>query len=91
MRLPGVPWFAAYMRAGSSKPPYVVADYIAGVFGIDGAKTTAAAVALVAGTVNVYRTSTADVETLTPNEVITAGGIPATAPALTKRIVAFLP
>lgn len=91
MRLPGTPWFAGYMRAGSSKPPYVVADYVAGVFGIDGAKTTAAAVALVAGTFNMYRTSTSDVEVFTPNEVVAAGGIPATAPALTKRIVAFLP
>ena len=91
MRLSGTPWFATYMRAGSSRPPFVVADYVAGVFGIDGAKTTAADVALVAGTFNVYRTSTTDVETLTSNQVIVAGGFPATAPSLTKRIVAFLP
>lgn len=91
MRLPGTPWFAPYMRAGSSRPPFVVADYIAGVFGVDGAKTAAAAVALVAGTFNEYRVSSTDVETFTANKVITAGGIPATAPALTKRIVAFLP
>lgn len=91
MRLPGTPWFAPYLRAGSSKPPEVVADWDAGIIGIGGAKVTAAALTAVAGTFDVYSTSSTDVETFAAAQVITAGGIPATAPSLTKRRVYFLP
>lgn len=91
MRLPGTPWFAPYLRAGSSQPPQVVADWDAGVYGIDGKKVTAAALTAVAGTFDVYSTSSTDVETFAAAQVITAGGIPATAPALTRRRVYFLP
>lgn len=91
MRLPGAPWYAGYMRAGSSKPPQVVADWFAGIFGINGVKVLASALTAVAGTFDVYSTSSTDVETFAAAQVITAGGIPATAPALTKRRVYFNP
>ena len=91
MRLPGDPWFAGYLRAGSSKPPQVVADWNAGIFGINGLKVAASALPAVAGTFDVYSTSSTDVETFLAAQVITAGGIPASAPALTKRRVYFNP
>lgn len=91
MRLPGAPAFAPYLRAGSSKPPEVVADWFAGVYIIGGKKVVASALTAVAGTFDVYSTSSTDVETFAAAQVITAGGIPATAPALTKRRVYFLP
>ncbi|MES2753778.1 MAG: hypothetical protein V4659_03860 [Pseudomonadota bacterium] len=91
MRLPGAPWFAPYMRAGSNKPPQVVADWFAGIYGINGSKVAASALPAIAGTFDVYSTSSTDVETFAAAQVITAGGIPATAPALTKRRVYFNP
>lgn len=91
MRLPGTPWWAPYVRPGASVVPQVVADWNAGVYGIGGAKVPASALPAVAGTFNVYSVSSTDVETYTAGVVITAGGIPATAPALTKRRIYFTP
>lgn len=91
MRLPGTPWWAAYVRPGASVVPEVVADWNAGVYGIGGAKVLASALPAVTGTFNVYSVSSTDVETYTAGVVIGAGDIPATAPALTKRRVYFTP
>lgn len=91
MRLPGTPWWAPYVRAGSSKPPQVVADWNAGIYGIDGKRVLASALPAVAGTFDVWSLSTTDVDTFAAGVVISAGGIPATAPALTKRRSYFLP
>jgi hypothetical protein len=91
MRLPGTPWWGPYVRPGASVVPEVVADWTAGVFGIAGSKVAASALPAVTGTFDVYSVSTSDVETFTAGVVITAGGIPATAPALTKRRIYFTP
>ncbi len=91
MRLPGTPWWAPYVRPALSVVPEVVADWDAGVYGIGGSKVAASALPAVTGTFNVYSVSSTDVETFTAGVVITAGGIPATAPALTKRRIYFTP
>lgn len=91
MRLPGTPWWAAYVRPGKSVVPDVVADWNAGVFGIDGAKVAASALPAVAGTFDVWSVSSTDVESFSAGVVIAPGGIPATAPALVKRRVYFAP
>lgn len=91
MRLPGTPWWAPYVRPGQSVVPQVVADWFAGVFGIAGDRVAASALPAVTGTFNVFSVSSTDVETFTAGVVITAGGIPATAPALTKRRIYFIP
>ena len=65
MRLPGTPWWAPYVRPGASVVPKVVADWNAGVYGIDGAKVLASALPAVTGTFNVYSVSSTDVETYT--------------------------
>lgn len=91
MRLPGTPWWAAYVRTAASVVPQVVADWDAGVYGIDGAKVLASALPAVAGTFDVYSVSTSDVETFTAGVVIAPGDIPATAPGGVKRRVYFTP
>ena len=91
MRMPGVPWWAGYVRPGESVVPDVVADWDAGVYGIAGAKVAAGALPAVTGTFNVWSVSSTDVETYSAAVVIGAGDIPATAPALTKRRVYFAP
>lgn len=91
MRLPGTPWWAPYVRAGASVVPHVVADWDAGVYGIDGAKVTASALPAVSGTFDVYSVSSTDVETYTAGVVITPGDIPAAVPSLVKRRVYFTP
>lgn len=91
MRLPGTPWWAPYVRPDASVVPQVVADWDAGVYGIDGDKVLASALTAVTGTFDVFSVSSTDVETFTPGVVITGGGIPATAPALTKRRIYFKP
>lgn len=91
MRLPGTPWWSPYVRPGAWVVPQVVADWNTGVYGIGGAKVAASALPAVTGTFNVYSVSTSDVETYTAGVVITAGGIPATAPALVKRRIYFTP
>ena len=89
MRMPGTPWWSAYLRPAESRVPDVVADWDAGVYGIDGGKVAAAALPAVAGTFDVWSVSTSDVETFAAAQVITAGGIPATAPGGVKRRVYF--
>lgn len=91
MRLPGSPWWGIYLRPSASVVPYVVADWTAGIYGIDGVKVLASALTALAGTFDVYSTSTADVETVALAQVITPGGIPATAPGSVKRRVYFAP
>lgn len=91
IRKPGTPWFAPYMLAGFARVPAVVADYTGSVFGVDGKRSLAAAVALVAGTYDVYTISTAGLVTTALAAAITAGDIPASAPMDVARIVAFLP
>lgn len=89
MRLPGAPWWGPYLRPGASVVPQVVADWTGGVYGIGGAKVAASALPAVAGTFDVYSVSSTDVETFAAGQVITAGGIPASAPSLVKRRVYF--
>lgn len=89
MRLPGTPWWTPYVRPGLSVVPEVVADWNAGVYGVGGAKVAASALPALSGTFDVYSVSSTDVETFAAAQVITVGGIPATAPALTKRRVYF--
>lgn len=92
IRRPGTPWWSPYMLAGSSRVPYVVADYSGSVFGVDAVRTAASAVAAVSGTFDVYTTATpSGVVTVELSKVVAAGGIPATAPGGVSRIVAFLP
>ena len=89
MRMPGTPWWAAYVRPAVSVVPQVVADWDAGVHGLGGVKVAASALPAVTGTFNVWSVSSTDVETYSAGVVIGAGDIPATAPALVKRRVYF--
>ncbi len=89
--LPLDPWFADYVPANTGRVPAVVADYDNAVFGINGVTSTAAAVALVAGTFDVFTTSDTAVVTEELNHAVLAGDIPATAPANVSKIVAFDP
>lgn len=91
MRLAGAPWWASYVRSGSSVVPQVVADWDAGVYGVGGEKVAASALPAVSGTFNVWSLSTSDVETYSAGVVIAAGDIPASAPSLVKRRVYFTP
>lgn len=91
MRMPGTPWWSPYVRPSASVVPQIVADWDASVYGINGAKVAASALPAVSGTFNVYSVSSTDVETYTAGVVIAPGGIPATAPALTKRRIYFTP
>ncbi len=92
IRRPGTPWWAPYMRPNENRVPKVVADYTGSVFGVDGIRTAASAVAAVAGTFDVYTTATpSGVVTEQLSRVVTAGQIPATAPGGVSRIVAFIP
>lgn len=94
-RLPGPPWWQPYATAtGDLRLPWAVADYEAGVFGVDLSRTAAAAVALVAGTFDVWTTATAGAggaTTIESAHVVVAGDIPATQPANVARIVAYIP
>lgn len=87
MILPGPPWFAPYVPQGVSRVPDFVADYAGSVFGIEGKTVAASAIAALAGTYLVERTTTSAVTTA--QEVLEAGDIPATAPANTTRIIGF--
>ncbi|MCU0909794.1 MAG: hypothetical protein MUE98_00175 [Rhodobacteraceae bacterium] len=89
LRLPGVPWWAPYGLAGDNRAPYVVADYQGGVYGVAGQRTAAAAVALVAGTFDLFTTDGATTAELA--HVVAAGDIPATAPGTVTKIVGFVP
>lgn len=92
MKLPGTIWYAPYAtQTGDLRLPYVVADYENGIFGVDGVKTTASAVAAVAGTFDVYTTATDNSVTEELNHAVIAGDIPASAPVGVKKIVAFIP
>lgn len=85
------PWWAAYVPAGTGRVPYAVADYDNGIFGIEGAIATAAEVADVTGTFDVYTTDTGDETTSELNHVVAADDIPATAPGGVSRIIAYVP
>lgn len=89
MRHPADPWFAPYASGGVLRLPFVVADYARGVFGVDLARKPAAAVALVAGTFDVFSTRPGQSTLVERGRVVTAGGIPAAAPAGVSRILAF--
>lgn len=92
LRQPGTPWWSPYVRAGENRVPYAVADYANSVFGVDGLRTAASAVALVAGTYDVYTTATpSGIVTEQLSRVLTAGQIPASAPGGVSKIVAYLP
>jgi len=92
LRQPGTPWWAPYVRPNENRVPKVVADYAGSVFGVDGIRTAASAVAAVAGTFDVYTTATpSGIVTEQLARVVTAGQIPATAPGGVSRIVAFIP
>lgn len=88
MQLPGVPWFAPYVPEGRSTVPYFVADYANSVFGIDGLLVAASALPAIEGSYIVERTTTALITRGV--ETLTAGDIPATAPAGTTKIVGYL-
>lgn len=89
MRLPAAPWFADYVRDGSSKPPAFVADYDAGVYGIDGAKVPASSLPDIEGTYDLYTVDGSDVETFDASEVLTAGDITEAQPVDVNRYVGF--
>lgn len=91
VRKPGSPWFAPYLQDGSSKPPYVVADYTNGVFGIDCLRATAAQVALVAGTYDLVTTKPGLATLVETSKVVVAGDIPATAPVGVSQIIGYQP
>lgn len=91
IRLPGTPWWAAYVEEGRARVPAVVADYDNSVFGIDGARVLAAAVADVAGTFDLYTTATGGAVTLEAAHTVVAGDIPASAPPGVTGIVGFAP
>lgn len=90
MRLPATPWWAPYVRPGQSQVPQVVADWDAGIFGIDGARVAASALPTVSGTFNVYSTPVSGAETFTAGVVIAPGDIPTAAPVGVRRRVYFL-
>lgn len=91
-RRPGPPWWSGYCLAGDNRAPAVVADYVNGVFGVNGIRGTAAQVAAAAGTFDVYTTSApGGVVTSELAHVVLAGDIPATAPGGVGLIRAFLP
>lgn len=90
LRMPGTPWWAPYALAGDNRAPYAVADYAGSVFGVEGARSTAAEVAAVAGTFDVYTTDGSGT-TAELNHVLIAGDIPATAPGTITLIRAFVP
>ena len=71
MRMPGTPWWAPYVQAGSSQVPYVVADYANGVYGVSGQKVVASDLAAVTGTFDVLTLDFADVETIQAGRVLT--------------------
>lgn len=92
IRQPGTPWWSPYVRPNESRVPYAVADYANSVFGVDGLRTAAAAVAAVAGTYDVYTTATpSGAVTAELAHAVLAGDIPATAPVGVSRIVAYIP
>jgi hypothetical protein len=92
MRMPGPPWWQAYATTdGALRLPVIVADYTAGLFGIDLAQVPAASVAAASGTFDVWTTSTGDVTTIDLAETVTPGDIPATAPMGVALIRAFAP
>lgn len=92
MRQPGAPWWGDYMLDGDCRVPAVVADYGAGVFGVDGETVLAAAVAAVAGTFDLYTwPEGGGAPTIELAEAVTAGDIPASAPTGVTRIVGYLP
>ena len=91
-RLPGRPWWQPYCTdTGNLRLPFVVADYANGIFGVDLKRTPASAVAAVAGTFDIWNTTTLGVTTVSLSQVITAGGIPATAPGGVAKRIAYLP
>lgn len=89
LRLPGSPWWAAYVEAGRARVPDVVADYAGSVFGVAELRGLAAAVAAVSGTFDLYTTTTLGVTTLQAALAVSAGGIPASAPLGVAKIVGF--
>ena len=92
MKMPGAIWYAPYATAtGDLRLPYVVADYENDIFGVDGVRTTASAVAAVSGTFDLITTETDDDVVTELNHAVIAGDIPATAPVGVAKIVAFVP
>lgn len=92
MRKPGTPWWAGYMLEGDCRVPAVVADYDGGIYGVDGVQTAASAVALAAGTFDLYTYpdggGAPDVDL---SETVIAGDIPSSAPVDVAKILAYLP
>ncbi|MCV2870632.1 hypothetical protein OEW28_18625 [Defluviimonas sp. WL0002] len=90
MKMPGAIWYAPYATAtGDLRLPYVVADYENGVFGVDGVRTTAAAVAAVTGQFDLYTTATGGAVTEELDHSVFAGDVPATAPGGVAKIVGY--
>lgn len=87
MLLPGIPWFAPYVRAGLATVPDFVADYAGEVYGIDGLRKTAADLPDIAGTFLVRRVTTT--KTTLGQEVLTAGDITEAQPSGTLSIVGY--
>ncbi|WP_243612928.1 hypothetical protein [Shimia aestuarii] len=87
--LPAAPWFAPYVRPITSVPPAFVADYDAGVYGIDGAKVPASSLPGIEGTYELYTVDGSDVETFDASEVLTAGDITEAQPVDVNRYVGF--
>lgn len=87
VRLPSRPWFASYVQDGNSRVPDFVADYGQDIYGIDGEKRPASALSSIEGA---YLTITSDGTSETSTtQTLTAGDIPATAPAGVTSIIGF--
>lgn len=88
MRVPGEPWFVDYVPSDTSRVPDFVADYDNDVYGVQGEKVAASALPDIEGEyLTVTTNATSVVRTV---ETLTAGDIPATAPAGVTSIIGFL-
>jgi hypothetical protein len=88
VRLPSIPWFADYVPDCVSRVPDFVADYANDVYGVQGEKVAASALPDIEGE---YLTVTTNASSVVRTvETLTAGDIPATAPAGVTSIIGFL-
>ena len=86
--LPGTPWFAPYVPKGLSRIPDFIADYANGVYGIQGASSTASALEAIAGDYLVETEGNGRVTRET--RTLVAGDITAAAPAGVTQILGYL-
>ena len=84
---PTLPWYEPYTKAGTSRPPFFVADYVNNLYGVDSQIVPTSSLLLIEGTYLVQRvTSSGTTEAV---ETLANGDIPQNAPAGTTRIVGY--